>query len=139
MPYRKVHDQTGTGHLFFLCHNKDVYKRQLKDRSCDIRFVHRINMHMIDTVCDQIDDLVCRVAVSYTHLSKVHHSTLDQIHYHEVGSIDALVDMTGCAYLLFLLAPETILCSPVHVGNGFVHCAHLSLIHICSINPSMAG
>ena len=35
--------------------------------------------------------------------------------------------MTGCAYLLFLLAPETILCSPVHVGNGFVHCAHGTL------------
>ena len=59
--------------------------------------------------------------------SKVHHSTLDQIHFHEVGSIDALVDVTGCAYLLFLLAPETILCSPVHVGNGFVHCAHGTL------------
>ena len=59
--------------------------------------------------------------------SKVHHSTLDQIHFHEVGSIDALVDVTGCAYLLFLLAPETILCSPVHVGSGFVHCAHGTL------------
>ena len=59
--------------------------------------------------------------------SKVHHSTLDQIHFHEVGSIDALVDVTGCAYLLSLLAPETILCSPVHVGNGFVHCAHGTL------------
>ena len=59
--------------------------------------------------------------------SKVHHSTLDQIHFHEVGSIDALVDVTGCAYLLSLLEPETILCSPVHVGNGFVHCAHGTL------------
>ena len=59
--------------------------------------------------------------------SKVHHSTLDLIHFHEVGSIDALVDVTGCAYLLSLLEPETILCSPVHVGNGFVHCAHGTL------------
>ena len=61
--------------------------------------------------------------------SKVHHSTLDQIHFHEVGSIDALVDVTGCAYLLSLLEPETILCSPVHVGNGFVHCAHGCLLY----------
>lgn len=59
--------------------------------------------------------------------SKVHHSTLDQIHFHEVGSIDALVDVTGCAYLLSLLAPETVLCSPIHVGSGFVRCAHGTL------------
>ena len=59
--------------------------------------------------------------------SKVHHSTLDQIHFHEVGSMDALVDVTGCAYLLSMLAPETIFCSPVHVGSGFVHCAHGTL------------
>ena len=37
------------------------------------------------------------------------------------------MDVTGCAYLLSMLAPETIFCSPVHVGSGFVHCAHGTL------------
>lgn len=56
--------------------------------------------------------------------AKVHNSTLEQIHFHEVGTLDALADVTGCALLLHLIAPERIVCSPIHVGNGFVRCAH---------------
>lgn len=56
--------------------------------------------------------------------AKVHNTTLEQIHFHEVGTIDALVDVTGCSYLLYLIAPEEIISSPIHVGSGFVHCAH---------------
>lgn len=56
--------------------------------------------------------------------AKVHGSTLEQIHFHEVGSLDALADITGCALLLSMLAPDEILCSPIHVGSGFVRCAH---------------
>lgn len=54
----------------------------------------------------------------------VHGTTLEQIHFHEVGSLDALADVTGCALLIRMIAPEQILASPVHVGNGFVRCAH---------------
>ena len=56
--------------------------------------------------------------------AKVHKSDLSQIHFHEVGSLDALADVVGCCYLIHLIAPDDILCSPVHVGNGFVKCAH---------------
>lgn len=56
--------------------------------------------------------------------SKVHGTTLDQIHFHEVGTLDALVDVVGCALLIHLIAPGQILASPIHVGNGFVRCAH---------------
>lgn len=56
--------------------------------------------------------------------AKVHNTTLTQIHFHEVGTLDALADVTGCALLIYLIAPEQILASPVHVGNGFVKCAH---------------
>lgn len=56
--------------------------------------------------------------------AKVHNTTLEQIHFHEVGSLDALADVSGCALLLYLLAPEKICCSPIHVGNGFVRCSH---------------
>lgn len=54
----------------------------------------------------------------------VHGTTLEQIHFHEVGSLDALADVVGCALAMELLAPEQILCSPIHVGNGTVRCAH---------------
>lgn len=56
--------------------------------------------------------------------AKVHNTAITQIHFHEVGTLDALADVTGCALLIYLIAPEQILASPVHVGNGFVKCAH---------------
>lgn len=56
--------------------------------------------------------------------AKVHGTTLEQIHFHEVGTLDALADVVGCALLIRLIEPEQILASPVHAGNGFVRCAH---------------
>lgn len=56
--------------------------------------------------------------------AKVHNKTLEQIHFHEVGSLDAIADVCGCALLFYLIDAENICCSPIHVGNGFVKCAH---------------
>ena len=56
--------------------------------------------------------------------AKVHNTTLEHIHFHEVGSLDALADVCGCALLIHLIAPDHIYASPLHVGSGFVRCAH---------------
>ena len=56
--------------------------------------------------------------------SRVHGVPVDEIHFHEVGSLDALADVTGVCLLFEMLAPEQVLCSPVHVGSGQVRCAH---------------
>ena len=56
--------------------------------------------------------------------SQVHGMPVDQIHFHEVGTLDALADVVGTCLLFDMLAPEQVLCSPVHVGSGLVHCAH---------------
>ena len=56
--------------------------------------------------------------------SRVHGVPVKQIHFHEVGSLDALADVTGVCLLMELLAPEQVLASPVHVGSGQVRCAH---------------
>ena len=56
--------------------------------------------------------------------AKVHGTALEQIHFHEVGSLDALVDVVGCCLLFDMIGVKQILASPVHVGNGTVHCAH---------------
>lgn len=56
--------------------------------------------------------------------ASVHNTTLEQIHFHEVGTLDALADVCGCALLMYLIAPGKILSSPLHVGSGFVRCAH---------------
>ena len=56
--------------------------------------------------------------------SKVHGKPVDQIHFHEVGTLDAVADVVGVCLLMDMLAPERIVASPVHVGSGHVHCAH---------------
>lgn len=56
--------------------------------------------------------------------SIAHHTDISQIHFHEVGTMDALMDVVGCCLLLEILNPEQIIASPIHVGNGNVRCAH---------------
>ncbi len=56
--------------------------------------------------------------------SRVHGTTIDQIHFHEVGTLDALADVVGVCVLMEMLQVEQVIASPVHVGSGQVHCAH---------------
>ena len=56
--------------------------------------------------------------------SKVHGVPVEEIHFHEVGTMDALADISAVCFLLHTLAPAQIVCSPVHVGSGQVRCAH---------------
>ena len=54
----------------------------------------------------------------------VHGHPMENIHFHEVGSLDAMADVVSVCYLMHELAPEKILSSPIHVGSGTVRCAH---------------
>ena len=54
----------------------------------------------------------------------VHGKEMENIHFHEVGSIDAVADVLGVCLLVEKLAPEAVLASPVNVGGGTVKCAH---------------
>ncbi len=56
--------------------------------------------------------------------SQVHQCDIDHIHFHEVGSLDAIADIVGACLLFELLSPDQIKASPIHVGSGTVHCAH---------------
>ena len=56
--------------------------------------------------------------------STVHGKPVDQIHFHEVGTLDALADVTAVCLAINELSPAAIYASPVHVGCGSVHCAH---------------
>ena len=56
--------------------------------------------------------------------AKMHGTTVDEVHFHEVGSIDAIVDVCGAAILLHQLKPDRIVCSKINVGTGYVQCAH---------------
>lgn len=56
--------------------------------------------------------------------SQVHGVPVSEIHFHEVGTLDALADVTAVCLLIHKLKPERIIASPVHVGSGSVRCAH---------------
>ena len=56
--------------------------------------------------------------------SEIHGEPVENIHLHEVGSLDALADVLAVCWLLWDLAPEKIVCSPIAVGSGTVKCAH---------------
>lgn len=56
--------------------------------------------------------------------SQVHGREVSEIHFHEVGTMDAIADIVGVCMLIEELHPDRILASPVHVGSGQVRCAH---------------
>jgi uncharacterized protein (TIGR00299 family) protein len=54
----------------------------------------------------------------------VHGTTVDQVHFHEVGAVDAIVDVTGACIGLHLLGVDAVHCSALPLGGGFVTGAH---------------
>ena len=54
----------------------------------------------------------------------VHGKPIEEIHFHEVGTWDAVADVTAVSLILHELDVDEIIVSPIHVGAGHVHCAH---------------
>jgi pyridinium-3,5-bisthiocarboxylic acid mononucleotide nickel chelatase len=81
-----------------------------------------IHASVLDTTVQE------RTLAVFTRLAEaeaaVHQSTVDRVHFHEVGAIDAIVDITGAVIGLHLLGIQRILASPINVGSGFVRAAH---------------
>lgn len=56
--------------------------------------------------------------------SKVHNKDLNEVHFHEVGAIDSIIDIVGSAILINKIKPDIIYSSIVNDGYGFINCAH---------------
>jgi uncharacterized protein (TIGR00299 family) protein len=56
--------------------------------------------------------------------AKAHGKPVTQIHFHEVGEIDAIIDIVSVCLLIDKLSPQKIISSPINIGTGHVHCAH---------------
>jgi pyridinium-3,5-bisthiocarboxylic acid mononucleotide nickel chelatase len=54
----------------------------------------------------------------------VHGSTIEKVHFHEVGAVDSIADIVGSAIGFDLLGIDRVVCSPVPTGHGFVEIAH---------------
>jgi hypothetical protein len=56
--------------------------------------------------------------------SEVHGEPVGEVHFHEVGMLDAIADVVGSCMLIERLAPDYIVASPLRTGYGYVNCAH---------------
>jgi len=56
--------------------------------------------------------------------AKVHGVCLEEVHFHEIGAVDTIVDIVGDMVLLDALDVVSVTCSPIDLGSGFVECSH---------------
>ena len=92
---------------------------------------HHSGMHDIEHIVSHLDisTKVKEDILAVYHLiaeaeGHVHGKPMTEIHFHEVGTMDAIADVTAVCMLMDELSPDEIIVSPVHVGSGQVKCAH---------------
>jgi len=56
--------------------------------------------------------------------ASVHGKDIDDVHFHEIGAVDSIVDIVSFAICFHMLKPDRVWSSPVNLGSGFVRCAH---------------
>ena len=91
---------------------------------------HRHLRHVLEIIDKgDLPDQVKRASAETFHRiaeaeAAVHGTTIEKVHFHEVGAIDSIVDVVGAHFCLHELGYSHIAASPLHVGAGTVKCAH---------------
>ena len=91
---------------------------------------HRHLSHILKIIYDSrlSEGVKERAGSIFSRLAKaeasVHNQTVEQVHFHEVGSLDAIIDVVGAAICFELAGIERFVCSPLHLGSGTVDMEH---------------
>lgn len=95
---------------------KETHHRSLKD-------INRIidKSHLINKIKILSKEIFSNLAKAE---AKVHKCGINEIHFHEVGAVDAIIDIVGSVICLYYLGIEEVYCSPINVGSGTTLCAH---------------
>ena len=84
---------------------------------------HIVNDHL--DLPDKVkEDILAVYSIIAAAESKVHGMPVEEVHFHEVGTMDALADVTAVCMLMNRIAPEQVIASPINTGSGTVRCAH---------------
>ena len=112
-------------------HHHDSHHHEPSHEQCHEHHHHHSGMHEIEHIIShlKISDKVRKNVLSVYNLiaeaeSHAHGKPVTEIHFHEVGTMDAIADVTAVCMLMEKINPDKVVATPVHVGSGHVHCAH---------------
>ena len=107
------------------------HAHHVHDNTRDHGHVHGRNFAQIKELIQRsaLSDRVKQKSVAVFHRiavaeGKIHGLPPDEVHFHEVGAVDSIVDIVGACVALELLGEPRVLAGPVVEGTGFIHCAH---------------
>lgn len=104
-------------------HGEHHHHDEHRHHHASLEHIHHVIEHL--DLPEQVKKDACAVYDKIAQAeSHAHDKPVDQIHFHEVGTMDAVADVVCCCYLIYLLKAERIIASPINVGYGQVHCAH---------------
>ena len=114
---------------------------------------HLSHIRKIVSAADLPGDVKAKCDRTFTAIATVeaemHGVTVEKVHLHEVGAVDAILDVVGSIWGLSVLGVERVYCNPISVGDGFVKAAHgvlpvpapatLALLQGLTIRPGPEG
>ena len=110
-------------------HNHDCSDSHSHDAT--VTHHHHSSMHDIEHIVSNLqllqkvrEDVLAVYELIAEAESHAHGVPVTDIHFHEVGTMDAIADVTAVCLLMDQLSPDEVVVSPVHVGSGQVKCAH---------------
>ena len=113
---------------------KRVFKNQISATKFDVDVIENTHARHLSDINKIIEDSELDISVKelskqiFKELAiveaKIHNTSIDKIHFHEVGATDAIIDIIGSVIALKELKLDIIYSSKIHLGSGFVECQH---------------
>ena len=101
-------------------HNEEHHEHHHHRTMADIRIIIKESK-----LADKVKELSLKIFEKLAEAEgKVHNRPVEEVNFHEVGAVDSIVDIVGCAICIDYLNIEKIFVSKINVGSGYVNCAH---------------
>ena len=132
------HHHHDHGHGYDVCHEEQEHHHHDHGHGHDVCHEGQEHHHCVHRGMSEIEAILCGLSANenvkndalavYRLIaeaeSKAHQRPVSQVHFHEVGALDAIADIAAVCFLIDRMKPDEIVVSPVHVGSGVVRCAH---------------